>query len=193
MLAEERLDALLEQIAARTPAPGGGSAAACAVAIAAALEQMAAAFTLAREEYAGLHERAERLHARAGELRGAALELAERELHSYGALLGALRLAAGAPGRDHQILEARREAIASPLELCRRAAEAAELGSELAREGNRNLTGDAVCATLLAEAACRAAATLVQLNLSDTPGDERAAEAGALARRADLARRRALS
>lgn len=193
MLGEQSIDHLLELLAARTPAPGGGSAAACAVAIAAALEQMAAAFTLARDDDATQHPRAGELHAAAGELRAAALGLAERELHSYGGLLDARRLPSDEPGRERRIAEADGEAIASPLELCRCAGAAAELGAELARAGNRNLAGDAICATLLAEAACLAAATLVQLNLSDRPGDERTIEVSALAERARDARRRALS
>jgi formiminotetrahydrofolate cyclodeaminase len=193
VLAEQSVDRLLELIAARTPAPGGGSAAACAVAMAAALEQMAAGFTLTRPEYAPRHPRAEQLHAAAGELRAAALELAERELHAYGDLLQARRLPGQQPGRDRRIAEAADEAIAAPLELCRCAGSTAELGAELVREGNPNLAGDAICATLLAEAACRAAATLVQLNLSDRPDDRRAVEASTLAERAHDARRRALS
>lgn len=193
MLADRSIDRLLELIAARTPAPGGGSAAACAVAIAAALEQMAAGFALSREEYAAYHPRAGQLRRTAGELRAAALQLAERELHSYGDLLAARRLPEGEPGRDERISQAGAEAIAAPLELCRCAAGAAELGAELAREGNPNLAGDAICATLLAEAACRAAATLVQLNLDGRRDDRRGLEAGALADRALDARRRALS
>jgi methenyltetrahydrofolate cyclohydrolase len=193
VLAEQSIDQLLALIAARTPAPGGGSAAACALAIAAALEQMAAEFTLARADYAEHHSRTEQLRVTAGELRTAAVALAERELHSYGGLMRARRLPENEPGRDRQIAEAADEAIAAPLELCRCAAGAAEVGAELARDGNRNLAGDAICATLLAEAACRAAATLVTLNLADRAGDQRAAEAGALAERALDARLRALS
>jgi methenyltetrahydrofolate cyclohydrolase len=193
VLAEQPIDRLLEQIAARTPAPGGGSAAACATAMAAALEQMAAGFTLARPECAPDHPRAKELHAAAGELQAAAMELAERELHAYGDLLQARRLPEGRPGRDRLIVEAGDEAIAAPLELCRCAGSAAELGAELVRAGNPNLAGDAICATLLAEAACRAAATLVQLNLGDRPDDRRAVEARTLAERAQDARRRALS
>ncbi|HEY3772664.1 MAG TPA: cyclodeaminase/cyclohydrolase family protein [Solirubrobacteraceae bacterium] len=193
MLAEQSIDRLLEQIAARTPAPGGGSAAGLAVAIAAALEQMAAGFTLGREEYAAHHRRAQALRQTAAELRARALDLAERELHSYGDLLAARRLPEGEPGRERRVSDAADEAIAAPLELCGCAAAAAELGAELARDGNRNLAGDAICATLLAEAACRAAATLVQINIGPAPDDPRALQAGALADRALDARRRALS
>lgn len=193
MLAGQSIEQLLELIAARTPAPGGGSAAACALAIAAALEQMAAEFTLARGDYAEHHPRAEELRASAGELRATALELADRELHSYDELLRARRRPAHEPGREQRIADADERAIAAPLELCRCASRAAELGAELARDGNRNLVGDAICATLLAEAACRAAATLVTLNLGERCGDRRAVEASALATRALDARHRALS
>jgi len=193
VLAERSIDQLLELIAARTPAPGGGSAAACALAIAAALEQMAAGFTLSRAEYSAHHPRAGEVEAAAGELRAAAVDLAERELHCYGDLLAARRLPDGEPARERRIAEANREAIAAPLELCRCAALAAELGAELARDGNRNLAGDAICATLLAEAACQAAARLVQLNVDSVTDDPRALEAGALAASALDARRRALS
>ena len=196
-LAEERLDGLLELIAQRTPAPGGGSAAACAAAIAAALQQMAAAFTLTRDEYADRHEAAGELHTRAGALRAAAVELADRERHSYVALLDALRLPAGSPDRDQRIAAGRAEAIAAPLELCRLAAETAEIGAQLTRDGNPNLAGDAICGTLLAEAACQAAAALVRLNVAASDGqtsaDAASADAAsALADRAQEARRLAL-
>jgi formiminotetrahydrofolate cyclodeaminase len=187
-LAQLSLDSLLDRIAARTPAPGGGSAAACALAIAAALEQMAASFTLARQEYQERHERIAGVHSLAGELRSDALALAERELHSYGGLLAALRLPGDAPGRQEQVERARAEATASPLALCQRAAQAAQLGSQLVQEGNRNLTGDAICATLLAEAACRAAAELVKLNTAADPEDPRARRATELAQQAAAAR-----
>jgi formiminotetrahydrofolate cyclodeaminase len=191
-IAQQRFASLLEQIAARTPAPGGGSAAACALAIAAALEQMAASFTLARDSYAEQHQRMATVHRLAGELRADAVALAERELHSYGGLLEALRLPADTPDRQEQIERARGEAIASPLELCARAAQAAQLGAELAHHGNRNLRGDAICATLLAEAACRAAAQLVALNAT-APSDEHAARAAELAQQAAAARAAALN
>jgi len=192
-LGDERFAELLERIAAREPAPGGGSAAACALAIAAALAQMAAAFTLARDEYQAKRARIEEIHARAGELRREALKLAERELRSYGGLLEALRLPPSAPSRADRVEQARAEAVASPLALCAAGGEVAELCAELAREGNPNLKGDAVCGALLAEACCWAAGNLVELNLRRAPGDARAVQARTLMEQATEARRRALA
>jgi formiminotetrahydrofolate cyclodeaminase len=69
----------------------------------------------------------------------------------------------------------------------------AALGAELARHGNPHLTGDAITAVLIAEAACRSAVELVGLNLDDAGDDPRRGQAEDLARRAAVARSQALS
>ena len=102
-LADRSLGQLLEQVAAESPSPGGGSSCALACALAAGLAEMAAAFTLSRAEYAERHERMAALRTRAGELRAEALELAERELTVYGAVLDALREPEDAAGRAERL------------------------------------------------------------------------------------------
>ena len=174
---------LLDELAAETPAPGGGCAAAWCAALAAALVEMAATFTLARPEYAARHARMGELRTRAGQLRALALELAERELHAYQPVLDAQRLPPDDPARAERLERALSDAADSPLELARAAAELAELASEAASTGNRSLQGDATAAALLAGAACRAGVRLVQLNLARRPDDPRLAEAAELQRR----------
>jgi len=49
----------------------------------------------------------------------------------------------------------------------------ATLAAELVERGNPNLRGDAVTAALLAEAAVRATANLVEINLGTREGDAR--------------------
>ena len=56
----------------------------------------------------------------------------------------------------------------------------AGLAATLAADGNPALRGDALTAALLAQAAARAAAALVGINLADTSGDPRHARADAL-------------
>jgi formiminotetrahydrofolate cyclodeaminase len=192
-LVDRSLGQLLDQVAAESPSPGGGSSCALACALAAGLAQMAAAFTLARSEYSERHERMAALRARAGELRADAVALAERELHVYGAVLDALRLPEDDPGRAAQLDAALSDATDSPLAVARTAAEVAELAAEAARTGNRNLRGDAIAGALLAEAACAAAARLAGLNLAGRPDDPRREETQELPRRALEARLAALS
>jgi methenyltetrahydrofolate cyclohydrolase len=52
-LADRSLGQLLDQVAAKTPAPGGGSSSGLVCALAAALVQMAAAYAAARSEHDG--------------------------------------------------------------------------------------------------------------------------------------------
>jgi formiminotetrahydrofolate cyclodeaminase len=147
----------LDLLADRTPAPGGGAAAALTCAMAAGLVEMATSYGSAR----GL----ERTHDRARQLRLDAQKLAHADGVAYGAVLEALRLP---PGDDrHQQLDvAVGGAIASPMAILEIASEVATLAADVAETGNRNLEGDALTGALLAEAASRSAATLAQLNLS---------------------------
>ena len=127
-LADRSLGQLLEQVASESPSPGGGSSCALACALAAGLVEMAAAFTLSRAEYAERHERMAAMRERAGELRAQALELAERELSVYGAVLDALREPEDAPGRTERLDAALSDAADSPLAVARAAAEVAGPG-----------------------------------------------------------------
>jgi formiminotetrahydrofolate cyclodeaminase len=184
-LADRSLDELLQAVAARTAAPGGGSTVALACALAAALVQMAAGFDPAGEtDQAG---------ARAAELRASALELAERELHAYEPVLDALQLPSGDHDREQVLAAARSAASTVPLQIAGIGAELAWLGAETAAGGSPHLTGDAVAAVLLAEGSCRAAARLVEINLTGAGEDPRLRQACELARQAAASRQYALA
>lgn len=142
---------LLERVAARTPAPGGGAVAAVTAASAAALVAMAARFS---DEPAGP---AEALRAR--------LEpLADADAAAYTAVLAAYRLPADDPLRSGRIADALRVATEVPREIAAAAREVAVLADHLVEHGNRNLTGDARVASVLASAAAEAATALVEIN-----------------------------
>ncbi len=59
-----------------------------------------------------------------------------------------------------------------PLSMVRIGAEVAGISARLAAEGNPNLLGDAVTAAVLAGAGVRAAATLVEINISAGGADD---------------------
>jgi methenyltetrahydrofolate cyclohydrolase len=158
-LGEQPLASFLDDLAAATPAPGGGTSAALALVLGAALVEMSA--LLAGKTAAA---------SRAASLRRRALELASEELTSYAPVLEAMRLPADDPDRDSRVAEALLEASRTPLALAERAAEAAELGAAVARASSQNVRGDALTGTVLAEAACAAAAGLVEVNLARQPG-----------------------
>jgi methenyltetrahydrofolate cyclohydrolase len=186
------LDELLADVAAATPAPGGGTAAGWACALGAALVEMAARFALGREVLADRHQRMEQIAEQAALLRRRAGELAERELHTYEPVLEALRLPESDPERPARLDAALSEAAQTPLEIARAAGEVATLALEASREGTRHLRGDALTGLLLAEGACQAAAQLVRINLAGLPRDRRLTEVDELTRAAASKRAEAL-
>jgi formiminotetrahydrofolate cyclodeaminase len=169
-LRDQRLGALLDAMADRTPAPGGGAAAGIACALGAALVEMGARF-------AGMEETA----ARAGALRAEALRLSEADAAGYLPVLAALREPASAPGRAERLAAALSAAADVPLAVAESAAEVSALARRVAAEGRAALTGDALTGAELAAAAARAAARLVEIDLEGAPGYPRLERARAAA------------
>jgi formiminotetrahydrofolate cyclodeaminase len=179
-LADRPLAEVLEEVADATPSPGGGSSAAWACALAASLVEMCAVIS-----GSGRGESAR-------ELRGRALELAQADVGAYAPVLAAARLPVDDPARAGQLRAALASASAGPLEIAETGCEVAALAADLVRGGRPSIAGDAVTAVLLAEAATRAAVALVEANVGGDEGDERGAEARALAARAWQSRAAAL-
>jgi formiminotetrahydrofolate cyclodeaminase len=175
-LGSQPLAAFLDEVARATPAPGGGTSAACTGALGAALVEMAARLAPAGEA-GGTPDRAAALRARL-------LELAERELSSYEPVLEAMRLPGDDPARGSRVEAALAEASRPPLEIARAAAEVAELGAAVTGASSPSVRGDALTGTLLAEAAAAAAATLVEINLAEHPAADIREEARAARARA---------
>jgi formiminotetrahydrofolate cyclodeaminase len=189
-LGEATVIEVLELIAARTPAPGGGAAAALPGATAAALTEMAAAFA-AEREHAARESNAGHIRDRASVLRARLLKLADEDAAAFGPVLDALRRTDS--GRAAALTTALSAAAEPPIQIVRAATEIAELAAGAAAEpGNDQLLGDATAAAALAEAAARAAARLVQLNLARAPEDLRLSEADELIQRAAQAREETL-
>jgi methenyltetrahydrofolate cyclohydrolase len=158
-----------ETVAARTSAPGGGSVAAIVTAFAASLTAQAARFATEQwEDAAGAVAQAEALRARV-------LPLADEDARAYESFLLARRMSEefDPQVRDAAIGEALSRAADVPLAIAEAALDVASLAAELVEHGNPNLRGDAATAALLAEAAVRATANLVAVNLATRAGDER--------------------
>jgi formiminotetrahydrofolate cyclodeaminase len=159
------LGEFLDRVASDSPAPGGGSVAAVAVALAAGLAGMAARLSSAQlADAPGLVGRAD-----AARLRVAPLARADAE--SYGRVLEAYR-EPDPEARTARVRDALSRAADVPLAVAEAGNEVVGIASRLAEEGNPNLKGDALASVLLAGAGVRAAANLVQINLSTANVDD---------------------
>jgi formiminotetrahydrofolate cyclodeaminase len=166
------LGEFLDRVASDSPAPGGGSVAAIAVALAAGLAGMAA--RLSTGQLADAPELADQADAS----RHRVAPLARADAESYGRVLDAYR---EPEDRTARVRAALSGAADVPLAVAEAGSEVAAIASRLAEEGNPNLKGDAMAAVLLASAGVSAAAKLVQINLSSANvGDDRLNRANSL-------------
>ncbi len=165
--ADHNLGEFLDQVAERQPAPGGGSVAAVAVSLAAALVEMAARYS---EDL--LSDGSEIVDS-ARRLRGRAAELADLDARVYQAVIAAYaRTGDQDPAlRRDAIRTALHKASEVPLEIARIGAETTRLAARLAADGKPSLQGDAATALLLAEAGVQSAAHLVSVNAESAGGD----------------------
>jgi methenyltetrahydrofolate cyclohydrolase len=188
VFSEQTVNELCDTVAAETSAPGGGSVAAIAGALAASLVAMAARFSDEQwEDAAGTVAQAETLRVRL-------IPLADEDANAYENFLLARRMSeeVEAEVRDAAIGDALSRAADVPLAIAEASLDVASLACELAERGNPNLRGDAATAALLAEAAVRATANLVEINLATREGDERVARARELVELTRRISRRAL-
>jgi formiminotetrahydrofolate cyclodeaminase len=183
------LGEVLDTLAEEGPAPGGGSAAAIVVAMAAGLVTMVARASKEHwEEAGGVIGQAEALRARVA-------PLAEADVKVYTEALGALRNRAQleARYRDQKLEAALERAAEIPIKITEAGADVACLAALLVQHGNPEVRADAAAAAVFAEAGARAAAKLVEVNLGTTEDDPRVRHVRALVGIAQEATQRALA
>jgi formiminotetrahydrofolate cyclodeaminase len=193
MAADDLLDAplgeFLDTLAGKGPAPGGGTAAAIVVALAASLVTMVA--RASKEHWpdaGGAIGQAEAFRARVS-------PLAQADADVYAEALTALRRRDDLAERyrDQQLQAVLERAAEIPLKITEAGSDLACLAALLVENGNPEVRGDAAAACVLAEGGARAAAKLVEINLGATEDDPRVRHARSLVAVAAEASERALA
>ncbi len=158
-------DTFLEAVAANTPTPGGGSVAALAGALGAALAQMVAGLTVGRKKYADVDATARDVLERMVTLRRQLTAAIADDAAAFEQVMAAYRLK-GVEEAEKQaaIEEATVEAGDVPLRVARLSLEVARLARDMAQLGNLNAVSDAAAGVLMARTAVEVAALNVQIN-----------------------------
>ncbi len=159
------LDGWLDELAGGAPVPGGGSAAALAGALAAALVAMVARLTIGRKAYAGVQRRVAEILAEGEALRAQLRRLVDDDAAAYAKVSAAYRLPKDDPRRTRAADEALVGAAQTPLAMARGAARLVGLAREIGTIGNRNAHSDALVAEALARAALAGAVENVRVNV----------------------------
>jgi methenyltetrahydrofolate cyclohydrolase len=167
-IADRRLSAYLDDVAAGTPVPGGGSVAALVAALAAALGEMVTNLTLGREKYAGAEASLRAARDQLTALRAALLNAAAADEAAYQSYRDAASLPRTSESERAARTDAMQRALIAasdvPLGVARSAHEVAEILQSVARDGNPHVRSDAALGALLAGTAVRGALLNVRGN-----------------------------
>lgn len=169
-LAGRSLTEFVHDLAGDAPAPGGGSAAAYAGAMAAALAAMVARLTVAKADTPEASVRLASVTVAADSLAASFLALLDADTAAYNQVAAAFKLpkadAAQQAERSQAIQGALRHAAEVPLETLAAAAGLARLLETVVADGNPNCISDAGSAVHLCRAGAHAAAYNVRINLA---------------------------
>jgi glutamate formiminotransferase/formiminotetrahydrofolate cyclodeaminase len=160
----------LEDLAAGTAAPGGGSAAAYSGAMGAALVAMVARLTVGKKKYADVEEQMWPVIERADELRADLTAAVKKDSAAFEEVMAAFKL----PKSSEEEKAARSEAIQAatlhaaevPLDVVSMVTEVIELAAQVADVGNTNAITDGGTGAAIAWAALNGAAMNVRINIS---------------------------
>lgn len=169
MLTEKPVRTFLDELASSAPAPGGGSAAALGAAIGAALVSMVGNLTVGKKKYVDVQEDIRRILDESEVLRLKCVGLLEDDVAAYTQVSKAYKMPRDTEeqktARNAAIQEALKGATEVPMVLAETCVQILNLCPESAEKGNIRAVSDVGVGALMAEAALRAAALNVWINL----------------------------
>jgi glutamate formiminotransferase len=160
------VEPFVEQLAAPTATPGGGSAAAAAGAMAAGLAHMVAAMSRGKKAYIQHEAELSPAIARLAQLREVLKAAVDADAESYNAVMKAYKQAREAANGDAIIDAALKLATSVPLSVAERSREVGKLAQKLGPITNPNMKSDLTTASALARAAIEGALANVEINLA---------------------------
>lgn len=174
------LSSFLDDLASVEPTPGGGSAAALAGALGAALAAMVARLTVGRKRYVDVDAQMQAVLAEAEPLRGRLTSLVAEDAQAYEQVRAAYRLPKETgeqqAARQAAIQAAMRRASLTPLQTMQACLDVLRLLEQAATLGNVNAATDGAVGALLAQAGLAGAALNVRVNLGGIDDPAFAAE-----------------
>ncbi len=159
------IEPFIEQLAAPTAVPGGGSAAAASGAMAAALACMVASMSRGKKAYAQYESQLSEALKRLSQLREELKSAIDEDAEAYSAVTKAYKPAKDAADGQRLMISALQQATAVPLSVAERSAEVERIANTLKPMTNPNLVSDLTTAIALARAAIAGAIANVEINL----------------------------
>lgn len=169
MLIDKKVSNFLNELASNSPTPGGGSVAALAGALGAALISMVGNLTVGKKKYEDVEEEIKRILSSSEKLRYELSQLIEDDVKVFNNFMSTYKMPKETEEekkvRAEKIQESLIEAAKVPLKVAYKCLDILSLSKEVAEKGNINVVSDAGVAALMAEAALESAILNVKINL----------------------------
>ena len=169
MLMDKKVSNFLEELASNAPTPGGGSVAALAGALGAALVSMVANLTIGKKKYEEVEGDIKRILSSSEKLRYELSQLIEEDVKVFNNFMATYKLPQETEEekriKAETIQKSLIEAARVPLQVAYKCLDILNLAREIAEKGNVNVVSDAGVAALMAEAALESAILNVKINL----------------------------
>ena len=173
----------VDEVSRDTPAPGGGSIAALAGSIGAALAAMVANLTAGKAEFAGRYDELDALAVRAQGIKDLLLAAVDEDTQAFNGVMEALRMPKDTPdqkaARSAALQTGYKQATEVPMQTARQCRAALELCLMAARCGNEVMITDAGVGALVSLAGVKGAAYNARINLKSIKDADYAKRTGA--------------
>lgn len=176
MLINKSVKEFVEATASSEPVPGGGSVAALAASIAAALGEMVANLTIGKKKYAEVEEEMKVISEKMNSCRQVLLEYIDKDAESFDVVMKAYGMAKETDdekaARSAAIQEAMKDAAAVPLAVAKSTFDLMAPIKAVVLKGNSNAVTDGAVAAMMARTAVLGALYNVKINLASIKDED---------------------
>jgi len=170
VLIEKTVSGFIEELASNSPAPGGGSAAALAGSLGAALSIMVCNFTEGKPKFSSVHDEISQIKQKGMALKNDLTDYIDADTDAFDEVMKAYKLPKETDPektlRSEKIQEATKEATLLPLKVAESCVDVLKLSLRVLTIGNPNTACDAAVSGVTAYAGFQGAIFNVKINLS---------------------------
>ncbi len=169
-LSSMKIKQFLSELASSSPAPGGGSAAALAGSLGAALSSMVCNLTIGKEKYSDVQDEIKEVLKKSEQIRKKLTRLIDEDTKAFNDVMKAFKMPKETEEqkikRSKAIQNGYKTAAKIPLETAKTCESIFDLAKVLSIKGNQNSITDSAVSALMAQAAVESAILNVNINLS---------------------------
>jgi formiminotetrahydrofolate cyclodeaminase len=175
-LVNTKIEAFLDELASESPAPGGGSVAALAGALGAALSSMVCNLTIGKEFYVDVQAELKAALKESELLRRQLTDLIDKDTEAFTKVMAAVKMPKETDAQKEQrrqaLQKAYKDASLIPLKTAQLCDHVLDVALIVAEKGNKHSITDAAASALLAQAGVDTALLNVRINLGSLKDTE---------------------